>query len=104
MRTSPVVHADEPGWREDGQHGYVWTLSTPPVRYCHHARSRSGEVAAAVLDDAPFTGTLVTDFYGADDRFAGPHQRWWAHLWRDIEALVRQHPDAGVTVAVAGDS
>jgi transposase len=93
VRASPVVHADETGWREDGQHGSVWTFSTPSVRYFHHALSRGGEVAATVLDDATFTGTLVTDFYAAYDRFAGPHQRCWAHLWRDIEELVRQHPD-----------
>jgi len=75
VRASPVVHADETGWREDGQHGTVWTFSTPTIRYFHHALSRSGDVAAAVLDEATFTGTLVTDFYAAYDRFAGPHQR-----------------------------
>ncbi len=30
IRGSPVVHADETGWREDRHNGYVWTLSTPP--------------------------------------------------------------------------
>ena len=93
VRASPVVHADETGWREDGQHGHVWTFSTPTVRYFHHALSRSGDVAAEMLDEATFSGTLVTDFYGAYDRFRGPHQRCWAHLWRDIEDLVRQYPD-----------
>ena len=29
IRASPVVHADETGWREDGANGYVWTFSTP---------------------------------------------------------------------------
>ncbi len=28
VRGSPVVHADETGWREDGHNGYVWTFST----------------------------------------------------------------------------
>ncbi len=28
-RASPVLHADETGWREAGQSGYVWALSTP---------------------------------------------------------------------------
>ena len=93
VRASPVVHADETGWREDGQHGMVWTFSTPTVRYFHHALSRSGDVAAEVLDADTFTGTLVTDFYAAYDRFAGPHQRCWAHLWRDVDDLVRQHPE-----------
>ena len=29
VRGSPVVHADETGWRQDGHNGYVWTFSTP---------------------------------------------------------------------------
>ena len=33
IRGSPVVHADETGWREDGHNGYVWTFSTPTQRY-----------------------------------------------------------------------
>ena len=30
---SPVVHADETGWRQHGANGYVWTFSTPTERY-----------------------------------------------------------------------
>ena len=33
VRGSPVVHADETGWRPDGHNGYVWTFSTPNLRY-----------------------------------------------------------------------
>ena len=33
VRGSPVVHADETGWREDGHNGYVWTFSTHTERY-----------------------------------------------------------------------
>jgi len=33
IRASPVVHADETGWREAGRNGYAWTLSTPTERY-----------------------------------------------------------------------
>ena len=33
IRGSPVVHADETGWCEDGHNGYVWTFSTPTQRY-----------------------------------------------------------------------
>ena len=32
IRGSPVVHADETGWREDGHNGYVWTFSAPTQR------------------------------------------------------------------------
>jgi hypothetical protein len=35
-QASPVLHADETGWREDGQNGYIWALATSgpqAVRY-----------------------------------------------------------------------
>ena len=32
IRRSPVVHADETGWRENGVNGCVWTFSTPAER------------------------------------------------------------------------
>ncbi len=34
IRASPVVHADETGWRQSGGNGYVWTFSAPTERYC----------------------------------------------------------------------
>ena len=33
IRASPVVHADETGWRQHNANGYVWTFSTPTERY-----------------------------------------------------------------------
>jgi len=32
VRASRYVHADETGWREDGQNGYVWVAATTDVR------------------------------------------------------------------------
>ena len=43
IRASPVVHADETGWRQDGVNGYVWTFSTPTERYFLR-RGRNKEV------------------------------------------------------------
>ena len=45
IRGSPVVCADETGWREDGHNGYVWTFSTPTQRYFLHATSCGGDAA-----------------------------------------------------------
>ena len=63
IRASPVVHADETGWREEGKNGYVWTFSTPTERY--FVRGGRGK---GMLDDAlgpTFQGVLVSDFYAA---------------------------------------
>jgi transposase len=93
VRASPVVHADETGWRENGRNGYLWTFSTPTAQYFVHG-SRARAVVTEALGE-PFGGTLVTDFYAAYNHHEGPHQRCWAHLLRDIEALTAQHPDDG---------
>ena len=85
IRGSPVVHADETGWREDGHNGYVWTFSTPTER-CFLRRGRGKAVVDEALGDE-FAGVLVSDFYAAYHHYDGPKQRCWAHLLRDIHDL-----------------
>ena len=76
IRASPVVHADETGWREDGANGCVWTFSTPAE--CYFLRRGRGK---AVVDEAlseSFSGVLVSDCYAAYHHYDGPKQRCWA--------------------------
>ena len=87
IRASPVVHAAETGWREDGANGYVWTFSTPTERYfLRRGRGKAvvdealGESFSGVL----VSGVLVSDCYAAYHHYDGPKQRCWAHLLRDI--------------------
>ncbi len=90
IRASPRVYADETGLRQDGANGYLWSFSTERERYFVHGR-RTKEVVDAVLGP-DFAGVLVSDFYAAYDHYAGPHQRCWAHLLRDIHELRDTHP------------
>ena len=90
IRASPVVHADETGWRQNGNNGYVWTFSTPTERYFLR-RGRGKAVVDEALGDA-FSGVLVSDFYAAYHHYDGPKQRCWAHLLRDIHDLVALYP------------
>ena len=90
IRASPVVHADETGWREDGVNGYVWTFSTPTERYFLR-RGRNKEVVDEALGDS-FDGVLVSDFYAAYHHYPGLKQRCWVHLLRDIHDLKILYP------------
>ena len=90
IRASPVVHADETGWREEGANGYVWTFSTPTERYFLR-RGRGKAVVDEALGES-FSGVLVSDFYAAYHHYGGPKQRCWAHLLRDIHDLVGPLP------------
>jgi transposase len=99
MQRSKVVHADETGWREDGQNGYIWSFSTPgeeAVRYYEYDASRGQAVVKRILDDK-FHGHLVSDFYAGYNDYAGPQQRCWIHLLRDLHELKEKH---GEEVAV----
>lgn len=91
IRDSPVVHGDETGWRQNGHNGYLWSFSTPRVRYFLYRPSRGGAVVGEVLGEE-FDGVLVSDFYGAYNVYQGPHQRCWTHLLRAIHQLKERFP------------
>ena len=74
IRASPAVQADETGWREDGRNGYIWSASTPTVRYYEYHHSRGHEVVQALLGE-DFQGVLGSDFYAAYNIHQGLHQR-----------------------------
>ena len=98
VRGSPAVCADETGWREDGQNGYLWTFTTARVRYFVYDQSRSGLVAKEVLGEA-FVGVTVSDFYAGYNRLEGKHQRCWVQLIRDLKELAELNADRPDTLA-----
>ena len=92
IRASPAVQADETGWREDGRNGYIWSASTPTVRYYEYHHSRGHEVVEALLGE-DFQGVLGSDFYAAYNIHQGLHQRCWVHFLRDGHDLKEQYAD-----------
>ena len=95
IRGSAIVHADETGWREDGQNGWVWVFSTPGeqgIRSYIYDHSRGRQVVEAVLGES-FQGVLASDFYGAYNVYTGRHQRCWVHLLRDMHKLKEEYPE-----------
>jgi transposase len=89
---SPAVQADETGWREDGLNGYIWSVSTPTVRYYEYHHSRAGAVVKQLIGEN-FQGVLGSDFYAGYNIHQGVHQRCWVHFLRDIHDLKKGHPD-----------
>ena len=94
IRASPAVQADETGWREDGFNGYIWSASTPTVRYYEYHHSRGHEVVEALLGE-DFQGVLGSDFYAAYNIHQGLHQRCWVHFLRDGHDLKAQYAGDG---------
>ncbi|MGH8065507.1 MAG: IS66 family transposase [Candidatus Entotheonellia bacterium] len=88
VQTQAAAYADETGWREGRQRTWLWTVVTAWVTVFVVRRSRSGQVAQELLGQDCW-GWLVTD------RWSGYHwdptwrrQLCWAHLLRDIEAMI----------------
>ena len=98
IRASGVVHGDETGWRENGRNGYLWSFTTPKVRYLLYRPSRGGAVVEEVLGEE-FDGVLVSDFYGAYNVYQGPHQRCWVHLLRAMHQLKERYPQEAAVAA-----
>jgi transposase len=104
-RASPILQGDATGWREDGQHGYIWSFSTPGsngVRSYEYDRSRSRLVVKRILGGT-FKGILSSDFYDAYNIYAGKHQRCWVHLLRDLHTLKERHAQEAAIVQWAQD-
>ena len=103
VQTSPVVHGDETGWRENGRNGYGWAFVTEgpeAVRYFEYDKSRGHQVAARILG-SEFDGYLVTDFYAAYNLIASQHQRCWVHLLCDLHELKETHAETADVVTWA---
>ena len=91
IRASPAVQADETGWREDGSNGYIWSVSTPSVRYYEYHHSRAGEVVKHLIGE-DYDGVLGSDFYAGYNIHQGLHQRCWVHYLRDAHELKEKYP------------
>lgn len=91
VRVHPFVHADETSWREDGVNGYLWSFSTPSVRFFAYDKSRSHEVPERILG-TDFKGILCSDFYSGYYYYLGLHP-YGVHFSRDLKALKEEHKD-----------
>jgi len=92
-RDSPVKHADETGWRTDGQNGYAWLFCTPDVSIFRFRRTRSGSVAREVFGPEPLPGVLVVDRYNGYNRMPCSIQYCYAHLLRTVKDLEKDFPE-----------
>ena len=88
VQAQPAAYLDETGWHEGQQRAWLWTAVTTWVTVFVVRRSRGGKVAQELLGER-FWGWLVTDRWSAYSWYPSwRRQLCWAHLLRDIEAMV----------------
>lgn len=92
-RESPVMHADETGWRTDGGNGYAWLFATDRLSIFEFRNTRSQSVPVAILGTKRLTGTLVTDRYAGYNKAPCAQQYCYAHLHRTLADLSKEFPD-----------
>jgi transposase len=105
IRQSPVIHGDETGWRQAGQNGFIWVLTTPgaaSIRYYEYDQSRGQAVVDRLLKDVR-NACLVTDFYVGYNNYAGPQQRCWTHLLRALHELKEEYAQNPAVLTWAGE-
>jgi len=86
-RRSAVLHADETGWRVNGQTCWLWCFANHQVCYYMVDRSRGSPALQKFFVEA-FAGTLVHDFWAAYLSFeADDRQYCLVHLLRELEKV-----------------
>ena len=95
VRHSPVVTADETGWRVGALGHWLWAAVTPTTTVYAICAGRGFDDAQTVLG-ADFDGVLVRDGWVVYRRYThGVHQSCLQHLRRRCEHLLEDHPHSG---------
>ena len=92
-RNAPVKHADETGWRTDGQNGYSWLFCTNDISIFRVRKTRSSRVAIEVLGEDSLQGVLVVDRYNGYNKSPCSLQYCYAHLLRQVKDLEKEFPE-----------
>ncbi len=81
-----VLHADETGWRVEGQTWRLWCFTRTEATYYLIDDSR-GHPALDQFFVEEFRGVLVTDFWAAYDAIGRAEQKCWPHLLRELKEV-----------------
>jgi transposase len=92
-RASDVKHADETGWRTDGNNGYAWLFCTPEISIFRVRKTRSASVPREVFGEKPVPGVLVVDRYNGYNKMPCSIQYCYAHLLRTVKDLEKDFPE-----------
>ena len=92
-RKSPVKHADETGWRIDGQPGWSWLFCTPTVSLFECQDTRASRVPKRIFGSEKLPGVLVVDRFNAYNKLPCQLQYCYAHLLREVKKLDDQFSD-----------
>ncbi len=91
LRQEDLIHADETGWRINGQNVWAWCFANPRIAVYLIKHSRGSQVLQDALGDS-LPGVLVCDFYAAYNFLSAKKQRCLVHLLRELHGLREKVP------------
>jgi len=99
-KASAHLHADETGWRVNGQTHWLWCFTND--RNCYYMIDRSrGSPALQKFFNDEFEGVLITDFWSAYESVCAEDRQYClVHLLRELEK-VDEHNDSPEWLAFA---
>ena len=93
LRHSRFIHADETGWKIDGDNHWLWKASNKKICVSHIDKSRGQDVVKKMLGDK-YNGTLISDFLSAYNKIeAKAKQRCLVHIGRDLDKVMEYWRD-----------
>jgi transposase len=101
-RQDPAKHADETGWRNDGQSGYAWLFCAALLSIFLFKNTRSASIPKAILGSEHLPGVLVVDRYNGYNKLPVKLQYCYAHLLRDLEKLGKDFLDEEEVTSFTG--
>jgi transposase len=93
VKTVGAANIDETGWREDGRKAWLWVVVTAVGVVFRVARSRAGAVARELLGEQPKPVVISDRFPGYEWIGLKSRQVCWAHLRRDMQAMIDRDGD-----------
>ena len=95
-RQDAAKHADETGWRNDGQSGFAWLFCTAALSIFLFKNTRSSVIPKAIFGSEQLPGVLVVDRYPGYNKLPVKLQYCYAHLLRELEKLEKDFPEQEV--------
>jgi transposase len=87
LKHGRFIHADETGWRIDGDNSWLWKFSNKKISVTYPDKSRGQKVVKDVLGDN-YDGVLVSDFLSAYNKIDSRKQRCLVHILRDLDKVI----------------
>lgn len=86
-RKDPAKHADETGWRNNGDSGHSWLFCTEKISIFQFADTRSSKIPERILGTKKLPGVLIVDRYAGYNKAPCEIQYCYEHLLRKVTDL-----------------